>query len=111
RDLVSESTLVTPHGGTLVDRLVPAADAAAFAAHAATLVPLPLDAREQADLELIAIGAASPLTGFLGKADYDSVLGRMRLADGIVWPLPFTLAVAGAVPVAGGGGRGLAYDG
>ncbi len=76
RDLVSESTLVTPHGGTLVDRLVPAADAAAFAAHAATLAPLPLDAREQADLELIAIGAASPLTGFLGKADYDSVLGR-----------------------------------
>jgi sulfate adenylyltransferase len=107
RDLVSESTLVTPHGGTLVDRLVPAVDAAAFAAHAATLAPLPLDAREQADLELIAIGAASPLTGFLGKADYDSVLGRMRLADGTVWPLPFTLAVADAVPVAVGEERAL----
>jgi sulfate adenylyltransferase len=107
RDLVSESTLVTPHGGTLVDRLVPAADAAAFAAHAASLAPLPLDAREQADLELIAIGAASPLTGFLGKADYDSVLGRMRLADGTVWPLPFTLAVADDVPVAVGEERAL----
>jgi sulfate adenylyltransferase len=107
RDLVSESTLVTPHGGTLVDRLVPPADAAAFAAHAATLAPLPLDAREQADLELIAIGAASPLTGFLGKGDYDSVLGRMRLADGTVWPLPFTLAVADAVPVAVGEERAL----
>jgi len=107
RDLVSESTLVTPHGGTLVDRLVPAADAAAFAAHAASLAPLPLDAREQADLELIAIGAASPLTGFLGKADYDSVLGRMRLADGTVWPLPFTLAVADAVTVAVGEERAL----
>jgi sulfate adenylyltransferase len=106
-DLVSESTLVTPHGGTLVDRLVPAADAAAFAAHAATLAPLPLDAREQADLELIATGAASPLTGFLGKADYDSVLDRMRLADGTVWPLPFTLAVADAVPVAVGEERAL----
>src|SRR6478736_5007826 len=107
RDLVSESTLVTPHGGTLVDRLVPEADAAAFAAHAATLAPLPLDAREQADLQLIAIGAASPLTGFLGKADYDSVLGRLRLADGTVWPLPFTLAVADAVPVAVGEERAL----
>jgi sulfate adenylyltransferase len=106
-DLVSESTLVTPHGGTLVDRLVPAADAAAFAAHAATRAPLPLDAREQADLELIAIGAASPLTGFLGKADYDSVLSRLRLADGTVWPLPFTLAVADDVPVAVGEERAL----
>jgi ATP sulfurylase len=106
-DLVSESTLVTPHGGTLVDRLVSAADAAAFAAHAATLAPLPLDAREQADLELIATGAASPLTGFLGKADYDSVLDRLRLADGTVWPLPFTLAVADDVPVAFGEERSL----
>jgi sulfate adenylyltransferase len=106
-DLVSESTLVSPHGGTLVDRLVPAADAATFAAHAATRAPLPLDAREQADLELIATGAASPLTGFLGKADYDSVLSRLRLADGTVWPLPFTLAVADDVPVAVGEERAL----
>jgi sulfate adenylyltransferase len=104
---VSESTLVTPHGGTLVDRLVPAADAAAIAAHAATLAPLPLDAREQADLELIATGAASPLTGFLDKADYDSVLERLRLADGTVWPLPFTLAVADDIQVSIGQERAL----
>ena len=52
-----------------------------------------LDARELADLELIATGAASPLTGFLVQADYQSVLDRLRLADGTVWPLPFTLAV------------------
>ena len=96
---MSESNLVTPHGGTLVDRLVPVAEAAAFAAHAATLAALPLDGREQADLELIATGAASPLTGFLGKADYDSVLDRFRLADGTVWPLPFTLAVADGISV------------
>jgi sulfate adenylyltransferase len=104
---VSESTLVTPHGGTLVDRLVPAAETAAFAARAAALAPLPLDAREQADLELIAIGAASPLTGFLGKADYDSVLERLRLADGTVWPLPFTLAVADDIDVKVGEERAL----
>jgi sulfate adenylyltransferase len=90
-----------------VDRLVPESEAAAFAARAASLATLPLDAREQADLELIAVGAASPLTGFLGKADYQSVLDRMRLADGTVWPLPFTLAVDEATKVAVGEERGL----
>jgi len=104
---VSDRTLVTPHGGTLVDRLVPESEAAAFAARAASLPTLPLDAREQADLELIATGAASPLTGFLGKADYQSVLDRMRLSDGTVWSLPFTLAVDEATKVAVGEERGL----
>ena len=104
---MSDRTLVTPHGGTLVDRLVPESEAAAFAARAATLPTLPIDAREQADLELIATGAASPLTGFLGKADYQSVLDRLRLADGTVWSLPFTLAVDEATKVVVGEERGL----
>ncbi len=85
--------LVPPHGGALVDRLVPADRQEALAARAETLVTIALDARESADLELIATGAASPLSGFLGEADYESVLDRLRLADGTVWPLPFTLAV------------------
>jgi sulfate adenylyltransferase len=85
--------LVAPHGGTLVDRFVPAEDVEVFRARAAALPQLTLDARELADLELIAVGAASPLTGFLGSADYESVLEDLRLADGTVWPLPFTLAV------------------
>ena len=104
---MSDRTLVTPHGGTLVDRLVPESEAAAFASRAAALPTLPIDAREQADLELIATGAASPLTGFLGNADYQSVLDRMRLADGTVWSLPFTLAVDEATKVAVGEERGL----
>lgn len=87
------STLVTPHGGSLVDRIVSESEAAYLAREAEALPSLTLDGREQADLELIATGAASPLTGFLGEADYRSVLERMRLADGTVWPLPFTLAV------------------
>jgi len=86
--------LVAPHGGTLVDRFVPAEDVEVFRARAAALPQLTLDARELADLELIATGAASPLTGFLGSADYESVLQDLRLADGTVWPLPFTLAVS-----------------
>jgi sulfate adenylyltransferase len=88
------SSLVQPHGGTLIDRLVPPTEADAFRDAARGLPSLVLDARELADLELIGTGAASPLTGFLGSVDYESVLARMRLADGTVWPLPLTLAVA-----------------
>ncbi|HEX9186479.1 MAG TPA: sulfate adenylyltransferase, partial [Vicinamibacteria bacterium] len=87
------TSLVRPHGGALVDRIVPETEAESLRERAATLPPITLDAREQADLELIATGAASPLTGFLGPADYASVLDRLRLADGTVWPLPLTLAV------------------
>jgi len=87
-------SLVQPHGGTLVDRVVPPTEADAFRAAAHGLPSLVLDARELADLELIGTGAASPLTGFLGSADYESVLARLRLADGTVWPLPLTLAVS-----------------
>jgi sulfate adenylyltransferase len=52
-----------------------------------------LDARQLADLELFAVGAASPLTGFLGRRDYERVIAEMRQADGTVWPIPLTLAV------------------
>jgi sulfate adenylyltransferase len=87
---------VPPHGGRLVDRIVPAPEADALRSRAETLPFLELDARELADLELIATGAASPLIGFLGSADYHGVVERLRLADGTVWPLPFTLAVPDA---------------
>ncbi len=85
---------VAPHGGVLVDRIVPASDAEALRARARALPSLTLDARELADLELIATGAASPLVGFVSSADYASILERNRLADGTVWPFPFTLAVS-----------------
>jgi sulfate adenylyltransferase len=87
------SSIVAPHGGTLVDRLVPEDEAAALRERAENLPRLALDTRELADLELVATGAASPLTGFLGYRDYRSVLERLRLANGTPWPLPFTLAV------------------
>jgi sulfate adenylyltransferase len=99
--------LVQPHGGELIDRIVPADEAAAFESAAAKLPALTLDGREQADLELIAVGAASPLTGFLDSKDYHSVLERLRLASGVIWPLPFTLAVAEDVAVAVGEERAL----
>lgn len=85
------SHVVRPHGGELIDRFV--ADESALEAEAAALPRIVLDAREQADLELIATGAASPIRGFLGQADYARVVSELRLADGTVWPLPLTLAV------------------
>ena len=75
-----------PHGGTLIRRF---ADTEVIPA----LPPVEIDAMALSDLELIAIGAYSPLTGFLGKADYESVVERMRLADGTVWSIPITLPV------------------
>ena len=87
-------TLVAPHGGALTERIVSPAEEPSLREIAAASPSLVLDARELADLELLAVGAASPLRGFLGAADYESVLARMRLADGTVWPLPLTLAVS-----------------
>jgi sulfate adenylyltransferase len=62
-------------------------------AHAETLPKLTLNARQISDLELIAIGAVSPLTGFMGEADYRSVVDTMHLANGLPWSIPITLAV------------------
>lgn len=87
------SRLAEPHGGVLVDRLVEEDGAEALRERAAGLPALTLSPRELADLELVASGAASPLTGFMGLRDYRSVLERLRLADGTPWPVPFTLAV------------------
>lgn len=97
--------LVAPHGGVLVDRIV--ADAGALTRRSATLSRVTLDARELADLELVATGAASPLVGFATAEDYASILAYGRLASGVVWPIPFTLALDDAVPAEVGGGLAL----
>jgi sulfate adenylyltransferase len=60
---------------------------------AATLPKWALDARQACDLELIASGGFAPLTGFLGERDWRSVLERLRLADGALWPIPVVLDV------------------
>ena len=86
-------SLVAPHGGSLVDRTVTGAEADQLRAHAATLPTVTLTDTQAADLEMIAVGAMSPLEGFLGKADYDNVVENCRLANGAVWSLPITLRV------------------
>ena len=94
--------LVTPYGGALADRLVPEAGRSAFLGRASRLPSLTLTDRNLNDLELLATGAFSPLTTFLGRADYESVLEKMRLAAGTLWPIPVTLTVPDDVPAAPG---------
>jgi len=93
-----------PHGGRLVERLVPAERAEDLAAEAARLPALALDGRALADLECLAVGAFSPLTGFLGAADHTAVVERGRLADGTIWTLPVALPAPAEV-LAGGPDR------
>lgn len=78
---------IKPHGGTLVNRYSPEYDISAVKQS------LTIDATTLSDLELIANGAFSPLTGFLTEADYQSVVNDIRLKDGRVWSLPITLPV------------------
>ncbi|MDQ7028279.1 MAG: sulfate adenylyltransferase [Ardenticatenia bacterium] len=85
--------LISPHGGTLVNRVVTGEASHAFRAFAEGLPRLSLDAFTLSDLDLLAVGAYSPLTGFMGHQDYESVLHTMRLADGTAWPLPIVLRV------------------
>src|SRR5215213_8689228 len=70
--------LIAPHGGRLNERLVPESERAALADHARSLPSVTLDARQVTDLELLAVGALSPLDGFIGKADYDRVIDDMH---------------------------------
>jgi len=89
-------SLVQPHGGALVNRSVSGAEREALLHAAVDLQTITLNAREEADLELIANGAFSPLEGFLGEADYLSVRDDKRLANGLVWSIPVTLSVSEA---------------
>ncbi|MSQ12218.1 MAG: sulfate adenylyltransferase [Dehalococcoidia bacterium] len=86
-------SLSAPHGGKLVQRLLEGQAAAALRAEAPGLPSLTLSARELSDAQLIAQGAFSPLEGFLGSADYKSVVKDMRLASGAVWSVPVTLSI------------------
>lgn len=87
---------IKPHGGKLVHRVVVGEEREEAQARSRELKRIALNARTLSDLELLAVGAFSPLEGFLGKKDYESVLYEMRLASGFLWTLPITLAVSSA---------------
>jgi sulfate adenylyltransferase len=85
--------LVAPHGDALVDLLVDEQRAQALRVESAGWPSWDLTARQLCDLELLLNGGFSPLRGFLGRRDYESVRDRMRLDDGTLWPVPVTLDV------------------
>ncbi len=84
--VATEARLISPHGGTLVDRTGERPD------DLDSLETLTLSSRELSDLDMLASGALSPLQGFMGREDYESVLESMRLASGLPWTLPVCLA-------------------
>jgi len=86
--------LIAPHGGTLIDRLAEGGEAESLAEAARSLPRLALGARPLSDLEMIAVGAFSPLEGFMTRRDYESVVKDMRLANGLPWSLPVALSVS-----------------
>jgi sulfate adenylyltransferase/3'-phosphoadenosine 5'-phosphosulfate synthase len=83
-----------PHGGALVNRELQGEALKSALAHAQNLPRLTLDEREASDLEMIGVGALSPLTGFMRRLDYETVVDRMRLSDGLIWAMPVTKAVS-----------------
>jgi sulfate adenylyltransferase len=104
---IATDHLIAPHGGELVSRVGDRPDGVE------SLEVLTLSPRELADLDMIASGALSPLTGFMGEDDYQRVVEDLKLSSGLPWALPVTLAAAAApkgdrVALADGNGRLLA---
>ncbi|MGD8997414.1 MAG: sulfate adenylyltransferase [Anaerolineae bacterium] len=87
------SDVIRPHGGTLVDRVLRGEMREAVRERAEGMTQVHLDRTALSDLELLATGAFSPLAGFMRKADYERCVDEMRLGNGVVWPVPVTLAV------------------
>ena len=84
---------IAPHGGTLVDLLAEGAQAEQLAQQAEHLPKIVVNPRELSDLEMLTVGALSPLTGFQGERDYHSILETTHLEDGLAWSIPVTLSL------------------
>lgn len=91
--------LIPPYGGELINLLVPETEKAEVTAYANQLPSIQLSERAVCDLEMLAVGAFSPLDRFMGQKDYKHVLEEMRLADGHIFPIPVTLPVEEDAPV------------
>ncbi len=107
RSGVTTDRLIRPHGGELVDQTGERPEGLE------RLETLTLTTRELSDLDMLAVGALSPLEGFIGRENYERVLEEMRLAGGLPWALPVCLAVEDApagerVALADGAGRPVA---
>jgi sulfate adenylyltransferase len=90
----TEYTTSVPHGGALVNRRAPEEERGERKRRAKELRKIALGPRTLSDLEMIASGVFSPLTGFMVREDYESVVETMRLSSGLVWSMPITLSVS-----------------
>jgi len=91
-----EQSTIQPHGGALINREVYGAEREQLLKEAETLASITLNPWSLSDLELIAIGGFSPLTGFMNKNDYTNVVEHLHLDNGLVWSIPITLPVTTA---------------
>lgn len=86
--------LIPPHGGgSLVNRLIPVAEIKKAQSRASSFPRISISSRTLSDVEMLAIGAFSPLEGFLNQSEYVSVVLYGRLSNGLLWPIPLCLAV------------------
>jgi len=92
--MTENSTQTPPHGGELVNLLVDDQGAEVLKRISQNLPDLLLNNWQLCDLELLATGVFSPLTGFMKRLDYESVLDRMRLQNDVLWPIPICLDIS-----------------
>ena len=93
---VSTSHLIAPHGGELIDLVAKPERASELKGQSREWPSWDLTPRQVCDLELLLSGGFSPLQGFMTRADYDGVCRDMKLASGVLWPMPITLDVTEA---------------
>jgi sulfate adenylyltransferase len=84
--------LIAPHGGELILNMASGAERAELHERARSLPQIVVGSRQLADLEMLAIGAYSPLGGFMKRNDYIDVVNDMHLANGLPWSVPITIS-------------------
>jgi sulfate adenylyltransferase len=90
---VTMTETIPPHGGKLVDLVLSKAEGERASDEAEHLPKVEVGERELSDLEMLAVGALSPLQGFVGEKDYWSILRDMHLTNGLPWTIPVTLSL------------------
>ncbi len=91
--MTKQVKLIKPYGGELVNLVVPAEEKEEWLEKANTYPSHQLSDRSLHDLELLATGGFSPLNTFMAEEDYNRVLTEMRLANGVLFPIPVTLTI------------------
>ncbi len=92
--IMTDNTLIAPHGGELIINMAGEAERAQLQERAKSLTQIVVGSRQLADLEMLAIGAYSPLGGFMKRADYLGVVNDMHLDNGLPWSVPITLSTS-----------------